>query len=188
MNQIATTTPSLNEEELIRKLKARNEDAFLYLYNNYSGALLKAILQIVQYEEDANDCLQKVFINVWQKIEGYDSRRGKLYTWLLNIARNAAIDVTRSQAFQQRKKNISFNYCDVSIINSQHYYMKTDGIGLYQHIARLKPQHKKLIDLVYYKGYSHPEIAAMEALPLNTIKTRVRTALSQLRGMMCNES
>lgn len=186
MNTVPSTTTH-SEEELIRLLRSRNEKAFHYLYNNYSSALYKSILQIVHYEEDANDCLQKVFINVWQKIEGYDPGRGKLYTWLLNIARNAAIDITRSQAYQQKKKNVSFNYCDVSIMNSQHYYLKTDGIGLYRYVSRLKPQHKKLIDLVYYKGYTHPEIAAMEELPLNTVKTRVRTALSQLRGIIGSE-
>ncbi len=187
MNQIVPTSNNLSEKELIRKLKARNEEAFHYLYNNYSNALYKAILQIVQYEDDACDCLQKVFLNVWQKIEGYDASRGKLYTWLLNIARNAAIDTTRSQAYQQKKKKVSFNYCDVSLINSHHYYMKTDGIGIYRYVSRLKPQHKKLIDLVYFKGYSHPEIAKMEELPLNTVKTRVRTALSHLRVMLGSE-
>jgi RNA polymerase sigma-70 factor (ECF subfamily) len=126
-------------------------------------------------------------MNIWQKIEGYDTKRGKLYTWMLNIARNAAIDATRAVAYQQKRKNVPFSYCDVSLINAQHYYLKTDGIGLYRYVSQLKPQHKKLIDMVYYKGYSHPEIAQLEELPLNTVKTRVRTALSQLRGIIGKE-
>lgn len=187
MNQLPQPTTMNNEEELIRNLKNRNESSFYYLYNNYSSALYKAIVQIVGYEEDANDVLQKVFINIWQKIDGYDHTRGKLYTWMLNIARNAAIDATRSAAYKNRKKNVSFSQCDVSLINTNKYYMKTDSIGLYRYISQLKPQHKKLIDLVYYKGYTHPEIAAMEELPLNTVKTRVRTALSHLRGIIGKE-
>ncbi|MGZ5245709.1 MAG: RNA polymerase sigma factor [Flavitalea sp.] len=180
-------TTTITEEDLIRKLKTRDEEAFDYLYKNYSSALYKTIVQIVVYEEEAHDCLQKVFMNIWQKIEGYDTKRGKLYTWMLNIARNAAIDTTRAVAYQQKRKNIPFNYCDVNLINAQQYYLKTDGIGLYRYVSQLKPQHKKLIDMVYYKGYSHPEIAQLEELPLNTVKTRVRTALSQLRGIIGKE-
>src|ERR1700712_2174374 len=89
-------------------LKDRNNQSFSYLYNHYSGSLYTIILQILPDQELANDVLQEVFINIWRKIETYDQSKGRLYTWMLNIARNAAIDSVRSKAYQNYKKNQEF--------------------------------------------------------------------------------
>ena len=81
-------------------LQQRNEKAFGYLYDNYSGALYGIVKSIVTDTEIANDVLQNVFVNIWRKIELYDAQKGRLFTWMLNIARNAAIDEVRSKGFR----------------------------------------------------------------------------------------
>ena len=91
-------TTSYTEQELISLLKSRDNRAFGYLYDNYSAALFGIITQIVGDMELANDVLQEVFINVWRKIETYDPTKGRLFTWMLNIARNASIDILRSKS------------------------------------------------------------------------------------------
>jgi RNA polymerase sigma factor (sigma-70 family) len=101
------TTITYNESELVSLLKARDSSAFSYLYDHYSGALYNIILQIVGNAEVANDVMQEVFINVWRKVESYDPTKGRLYTWLLNIARNASIDTLRSRSFQNSRRNQS---------------------------------------------------------------------------------
>lgn len=179
---------SFSESELISFLKERDQAAFNHLYDHYSSSLYKIIFQIVPEEDLANDILQKVFVNIWQKIEGYESSKGRLFTWMLNIARNAAIDTLRSKAYQVHKKHSSVPETHFLNLQSGNCYMRIDGIGLTKYIAKLKPQQRQLIELVYYRGYSHPEVAAMHDIPLSTIKTRVRTALSQLRILLGNEN
>ncbi len=174
----------LDEKALVNALKQRDPSAFGTLYERYSYSLYKIIHQKVPNEDISEDILQKVFMNIWEKIEGYEHSRGKLYTWMANIARNAAIDTLRSKDYKTRQRQ-TFH----SDMHNLHYpagktYIQIDGIGLNKYILKLKPQHQQLIDLVYYKGYSHPEVATMQAIPLSTIKTRVRSALMQLRSLM----
>jgi RNA polymerase sigma-70 factor (ECF subfamily) len=86
-------------------LKAKDEQSFSYLYDNYSGALYSIVLQILPDKELANDVLQEVFVNIWRKIDTYDNTKGRLFTWMLNVARNLAIDMVRSKAYQNSQKN-----------------------------------------------------------------------------------
>ncbi|HVM88308.1 MAG TPA: sigma-70 family RNA polymerase sigma factor [Puia sp.] len=168
-----------SEQELIAALRAREEQAYSYLYDNYSGALYSIVNQIVADNELANDVLQEVFINIWRKIESYDSSKGRLFTWMLNIARNASIDMVRSKSFQNAKKNQELP----DNVNSQ-VILDTDHIGLRKTLENLKEEHRILIELAYFKGYTHEEIAEIEAIPLGTVKTRIRNALLQLRQFL----
>ncbi len=98
---------SYSEQELVALLQQRNEKAFSYLYDNYSGALYGIVNGIVTDKEIANDVLQNVFVNIWRKIESYDASKGRLFTWMLNVARNAAIDELRSKGYRDSQKNKS---------------------------------------------------------------------------------
>lgn len=153
--------------------------AFSYLYDNYSGSLYTVISQIVSDMEAANDVLQEVFINIWKKIESYDPTKGRLFTWMLNIARNASIDTVRSKSYQNSMKNTAVSDSSELITGVANFNI--DNIGLKKILQRLKPEHRVLIDLAYFKGYTHEEIADIENIPLGTVKTRIRSALLQLR-------
>jgi RNA polymerase sigma factor (sigma-70 family) len=169
------------EPELIRTLKNRDEQSFNYLYNHYSGALYSIILQIVPDQGLANDVLQEAFINIWRKIDSYDQAKGRLFTWMLNIVRNLAIDTLRSKSYQNSKKNEEFPDLIHSDLDSHKTHLNIDEIGLKKVLEKLKPEHRVLIDLSYFKGYTHEEISEIEEIPLGTVKTRIRTALTQLR-------
>ena len=85
------------EIELTTLLKQRDQSAFSYLYDHYSAALLSVIGGIIVETEQSNDVLQEVFVKIWKQIESYDSSKGRLFTWMLNVARNASIDFIRSK-------------------------------------------------------------------------------------------
>lgn len=174
------TPITYTEHELVSLLKDRDSKAFGYLYDHYSGALNSIILQVVNDVELANDVLQEVFINIWRKIESYDQTKGRLFTWMLNIARNASIDTLRSKTFQNSQKNRAFpeNVDGLRIPTSE---LNIDNIGLKKVLEKLKVEHRTLIELAYFKGYTHEEIAEIESMPLGTVKTRIRNALVQLR-------
>lgn len=171
------------EPELIASLQKREEKAFGYLYDNYAGALLGAIQAIVQDAETANDVLQEVLVNIWKKIESYDPAKGRLFTWMLNIARNAAIDKIRSRSFRNSSQNQPLEEnVDSNIGLSVNPAVR--DIGLKKLIAGLKEEYRILIELSYFQGYTHEEIARALNIPLGTVKTRIRAALTQLRASL----
>ena len=175
-------TEIYNEQELITALKARDDQAFSYLYDHYSGSLYSIILQIVKTPETASDILQEVFINIWRKIESYDPQRGRLFTWMLNISRNAAIDMVRSKTYQNNQKNQEIT--DTVYGSDQVTQTSVDSIGLTRYLGKLRPELRVLIELAYFKGYTQEEIAQIEDIPLGTVKTRIRNALLQLRELL----
>ena len=176
-----STIITYTEHELVALLKDRDSKAFAYLYDHYSGALNSIILQILNDVELANDVLQEVFINIWKKIESYDHTKGRLFTWMLNIARNASIDTLRSKNYQNSQKNRAFPDTVDAMIKGQTAEINIDSIGLKKVLEKLKIEHRILIELAYFKGYTHEEIAEIETIPLGTVKTRIRHALIQLR-------
>ena len=164
-------------------LKQRDDRAFGYLYDHYSGALYSIVLQIVHSRELASDILQEVFVNIWRRIESYDPSRGRLFTWMLNIARNASIDNVRSKGFQNTQKNQPIPE-NVNKLGSTVTQTNVDSIGIRKTLEKLRPEHRVLIELAYFKGYTHEEIAEIEDIPLGTVKTRIRNALLQLRQFL----
>ena len=175
------TAVTYTEQELVSLLKDRDSKAFGYLYDNYSAALNSIILQLLNDVDLANDVLQEVFINIWKKIESYDPTKGRLFTWMLNIARNASIDLLRSRSYQNSQKNRSLSDNVDVWSKSSASEMDIDNIGLKKVLEKLKEEHRTLIELAYFKGYTHEEIAEIESIPLGTVKTRIRNALIQLR-------
>lgn len=163
-------------------LQERNELAFNYLYENYSGALYGIVNSIVTDKEIANDVLQNVFVNIWRKIDSYDASKGRLFTWMLNIARNASIDEIRSKGFRDSQKNQSIEE-NVDIAGAS-IGPSIDDVGLKKVLTKLKGELRILVDMSYFQGFTHEEISKALNIPLGTVKTRIRSALIQLRTMI----
>ena len=173
-----------SEQELVTLLQQQSENAFSYLYDNYSAALLGIINSIVQEKESANDVLQEVFVNIWKKISSYDPSKGRLFTWMLNVARNAAIDKIRSKGHRDSLKNQPFPKNVDTNITRTVTAPDVKDVGLKKILLSLKEEQRILIDLSYFQGYTHEEISKGLNIPLGTVKTRIRSALTQLRTMM----
>lgn len=175
-----STPVTYEEHELVTSLRNKDNEAFGYLYDHYAGALHGVIKGVVGDAELANDVLQETFVNIWRRIDSYDAAKGRLFTWMLNIARNAAIDKTRSKGFQQSQRQVPL---DGEVM---HYGVKpgVDDHGLKRVLLRLKDEQRLLIDLSYYQGFTHDQIAKALDMPLGTVKTRIRSALTQLRALL----
>ena len=174
------TKVTYEEHELVTALRQKDDQAFGYLYDHYSGALHGVIKQIVTDTELSNDVVQETFVNIWRRIETYDEKKGRLFTWMLNIARNAAIDKTRSKGFQQSQRQISL---DGEIVQPT-VKPGIDDFGLKKVILKLRDEQRLLIDLSYFQGFTHEQIAQALHIPLGTVKTRIRSALTQLRILL----
>lgn len=167
------------EVDLVLLLKQRDQSAFDYLYEKYSGALYSVILNIVPEKETGNDILQEVFVKIWKQADQYDSSKGRLFTWMLNIARNASIDFTRGKQFKNSRQNLELTETVTSLPTGANF--NTDDIGIASIVKKLPDEYGKLITLAYFKGYTHDEIAREENIPLGTVKTRIRKALTALK-------
>lgn len=172
-----STVRKYEEAELIDSLRKKDEQAYSYLYDNYGAALYGAIKQIVADVDLSNDVLQETFVNIWRRIDSYDESKGRLFTWMLHIARNAAIDKVRSKGFQQSMLNMEL---DGEAIQT-FVRPGIDDYGLKKVLLKLKDEQRLLIDLSYYQGFTHEQIAKALHIPLGTVKTRIRSALTQLR-------
>ncbi|HEY0176039.1 MAG TPA: sigma-70 family RNA polymerase sigma factor [Pedobacter sp.] len=147
----------------------------------YSAALLGVISRIIQQPEIAEDLLQETFIKIWNSADNYDSSKGRLFTWMINLARNLAIDKLRSKDFRNANKNQDIEN-NVDFIDSQKKItFNADTLGLRDMVTALKPEFNDVLDMVYFKGYTHVEAAEELNLPLGTVKTRIRMAIMELR-------
>ena len=174
----------VSESILIEKLNQRDQQAFQWLYDQYSPALYGVVLRIVRDDEQAQDILQDIFVKIWKNLDAYDASKGRLFTWMLNVSRNTAIDALRARKAQPSGA-IRTDEDNVHIVDRQHNTEQPspDHIGIQEIVGRLRPERKQLIDLVYFGGYTHEEAAEELNLPLGTVKTRIRAALQELKQL-----
>jgi len=175
-------TTTYGETELVALLQERNGQAFSYLYDNYSGALLGVIGGIISDRDLAGDVLQNVFVNIWRKIELYDPSKGRLFTWMLNIARNAAIDEVRSRSYRDAQKNQPI--AEDGFLPGAVTGPAIGDVGLKRVLTKLKEEWRGLIDLFFFQGFTPEENAKMQGLPLGTLKKKKKTVLSQLTNII----
>jgi RNA polymerase sigma factor (sigma-70 family) len=173
-----------NEFELVEQLQHQNSSAFSYLYDNYSSAIYNAIVLIIKNETIGEDILQQVFVQYWQKIHTYDKQKGKLFTWMINIARNASIDYLRSKTNKNVSKNLSIDNNVYSSNLDSGTTININTIGLGKIIETLKEEWRIVIQQSYLLGYTHQEIAKNLQIPEGTVKTRIRSAIIELRKKM----
>lgn len=168
------------EKELISSLKGNSKEAFEYLYDHYSPALYGIIMKIVKDEEKAADVMQDAFLKIWKNIGGYNNEKGTLFTWILNVARNTAIDRIRLDV--KLAKSVSWEQVPEAELSQNVIFNPIPStIDIRAIVQRLLPEKSLLIDLVYFQGYTHEEVSVRLALPLGTVKSRIRKALSELR-------
>jgi RNA polymerase sigma-70 factor (ECF subfamily) len=172
---------SLSEEELVLALRNREKIAIDALYDMYSSSLYGVISRIITDTSIAEDVLQETFIKIWHSFSSYSAEKGRLFTWMVNVARNLSIDKLRSKDFKNQNKNQELEN-NVTFIDEQRSTVyKPELLGVKELVQALKPEQKSILDLVYFKGYTHVEAADELGIPLGTIKTRLRMAIIELR-------
>ncbi|TXE10001.1 sigma-70 family RNA polymerase sigma factor [Seonamhaeicola algicola] len=173
-------------ETLVKNFQNKDEQAFEALYNMYSQSIHGVVFNILKNDDLADEITQDVFIKAWDKAHTYNSSKGRFFTWILNIARNAAIDKTRSKNFKKNKQNLNADFFVNIIEASDNLDNKTDAIGIKTFVSKLADNCKKLINLLYFKGYTQNEASETLNMPIGTIKTRNRNCIKALRELVLN--
>lgn len=174
----------MTQEELLPMLLRKEERAFTQLYDMYSKSLFSVITNLISDREEAEDVLQEVFVKIWKNIETYNQSKGRLYTWMLNIARNTTIDKLRSKGFNNSQKNLSSDNFVHLLDDSNKLTNKIDSIGLRDFVNKLKPKCIQLIDLLFFKGFTQQEASDELEIPLGTVKTQNRMCMNDLRNYL----
>lgn len=146
----------------------------------YSSTLFGTISLMIKGDE-AKDILQEVMIKIWNSPGHYDPDKGRLFTWMLNITRNYTIDVIRSKRFKNQQKNTEITEIE-NFDSLKEVHFDPGTIGVKDLIKKLNLDQQVILDKIYFKGYTFQEAAEELNLPLGTLKTKVRSALIELRS------
>ena len=168
-------------EVLVERFKQKDVAAFEKLHDMYAENICGVINTIVRDEELAQEICQDVFIKIWNSSESYNSSKGRFFTWILNISRNAAIDKIRSTSYKNSKKNLSADYFVGILANEEQVDNDIDVLGLKRMVNSLKEKCIEIIEMLYFKGCTQKETAEELEIPIGTVKTRNRSCISQLR-------
>ncbi len=184
VGSVAGTAADL-ENALLRRVARGDERALAELYDRLAPLAYGLSLRICADAALAQEAVQEAFLRVWSRARVFDARRGRARGWVLRIVRNATIDALRSRDALRRADvhaapddlRPAAPAPDELAIGSQQ------GASLQSALAGLPDQQRRLIEISYFQGLSHSEIAAREQLPLGTVKTRIRDGVMQLRRL-----
>jgi RNA polymerase sigma-70 factor, ECF subfamily len=183
-----TDKPEEKESQLLERIAASDESALSELYDLYSRIIYSLIIRIVKSREEAEDLLQLIFVKIWYKAGSFDKNKGSVYSWVVTMARNNAIDRIRSKQF----KNINVNSVQIETIdNCKSETSNLDTVIMNERadivnkaLKQIPQEQSAIIELAYFGGMTQSEIAQKLSIPIGTIKSRTRQALIKLEKIL----
>ena len=178
----STVTP-----DLLACVAKGDEAAFRQLYDRSSGLLFTLAMRMLGDRDDASELLQDVYQEVWRKVVRYDVGRGSPMAWLVTLTRSRAIDRLRARASRGFGFTASIDETGAMEVPDQRdnpLETQTDRelrTSIAKALADLPDGQQQALELAYYEGLSHTEIAARLNLPLGTVKTRIKLGMSKLK-------
>jgi RNA polymerase sigma-70 factor, ECF subfamily len=170
------------EREWIRRMASKDANALDAFYSRYNRLAFSLVFRIVGNREDAEDVLTDVFWQVWQQSSRYDGSRGKPVAWLLTIARTRAIDRLRSRGRHEVTTDDPDKHKDPPAPAEPDPFVQTDmRQAVHDALQSLPEQQRIALEMAYFQGMTHTEIAAALGQPLGTVKDRIRTGMMHLR-------
>jgi RNA polymerase sigma factor (sigma-70 family) len=174
----------LSEPDLINAIQNRSRVGAEALYDMYSSTLFKVIYSIVKHQEVAEDTLQQTMIKIWNSFDQYHTQKGRLYTWMVTIARNLSKDALRSKAYHNYNNNTDLDSVTSDVDKRHNFSINIDVFGIKESVNKLKKEHRDILNLIYYQGYTHVEVADELGIPVGTVKTRWTMGMNTLKRML----
>lgn len=184
------TETNLNDLKLLKKISLKDENSLSEFYDLHSKYLYTIIYFILRDEAEAEDLLQEVFIQIWEKSGSYDETLGNPLAWITRITRNKAIDRLRSKSYKNRASETDIERIfDLSTDSETAAPDNVSNRTLEQNeianaLKTLNQNQRDLIEFAYFRGYSQSELAEHFSIPLGTVKTRMRAAMMSLRDKL----
>jgi RNA polymerase sigma-70 factor (ECF subfamily) len=173
------------DAELIYAIARGDERALASLYDHYSPILFGLLLRILKDRPEAEDVLQEVFLQIWQRASNFDAERGRPFTWLVTLARSRAIDRLRSTRSRERAALASTAEAPEPVADASDDAVRSEqGEAVRGALASIPEEQRRALLLAYFEGLSQTEIAARLGQPLGTVKTRMRSGMMKLRELL----
>lgn len=179
---------------LLSEISRKNEDALIRLYDKYRRSVYSMLLKIVKIESEAEELLQDVFMQVWEKAELFDAERGYFDTWLFTLTHNKAINTLRSRLYKKNAQEDRKDFQDLAaLVSPQTTEAATplseqeaadDRTAVLNALNSIPADQREALVLAYYEGLSQSEIADQLGIPLGTIKTRMRQGMIKLQRLL----
>lgn len=188
----STHSNSDDEIELMKRIKARDADALEELYDLYKRLLFGMVISIVKKREEAEDVLQEIFVKIWNKADSFNENRGNVYSWIVTLTRNKAIDRIRSKGYKtQQNQSVNIHEPFFSLEGDRYDPMETTIFSnraelVKKALEEIPKEQSEVIKIAYYRGMTQSEIAEYLKIPLGTVKTRTRQGLIKLKRILEN--
>jgi RNA polymerase sigma-70 factor (ECF subfamily) len=179
MRVSGTQVPNQKDEAaLIARIRDGDETAMADLYDRYSGIVYGVALRVLGNASTAEDVVQEVFLQLWRNPQAFDADRGKLAPWLAVIARNRAIDLLRKRPMEDDIDELPIS----TGVNLEDEASQRLAISKVRDVlGQLPADQRRLLEMAFFEGLTHTEIASKTGEPLGTVKTRIRSGLLALR-------
>lgn len=186
------TSSNMEDGQLLHAAARGDQDALLTLHQRYVNLVYSMAWRVLQDVGLAEEVTQDIFLKLWSKGHQYDPARGRFSSWLLSVTRFAAIDRLRREGRQPRQAEIATGDQDETaalegLLPTDHAAWER-GQHLRLVLAQLPPDQRQIIELAYFGGLTHSELAEQLGLPLGTVKGRLRLGLEKLRSLWFDET
>ena len=170
------------DQELMTLVKKRDKAAFRELYSRFSQIVFNLVYRILKDRQEAEEVVQEIFLQVWNKAGSYDADRGALSTWIINISRNKSIDRLRKLGHRSQDTEINEERLNSKYDFSRIIENREESRKVLQEALDTLPQEQRIaIEMVYFEGFTHEETAQKLSEPVGTIKTRIRLGVMKLK-------
>jgi RNA polymerase sigma-70 factor (ECF subfamily) len=174
-----------DDAALLARIVERDERAVEALYARYSGPLYSLAYQVTGAERFAQDVVQEVFVALWRDANRFDPSRGAVAPWLFSLARHKAIDLVRREAnIRKRTADVDLEFHESDDDVDQETWQRIRKEKVLAAIEELTPVQREALELAFFGGLTHVEVADRLEIPLGTAKTRIRSALLRLRDIL----
>ncbi|OGU37258.1 MAG: hypothetical protein A2068_01540 [Ignavibacteria bacterium GWB2_35_6b] len=192
LSDLTKRNSSEDEAELLGRIALGDQNSLEKIYDLYSGVIFSLVLRILKRKEDAEEVTQNIFMQIWEKANLFNYEKGTAYTWIINLARNKAIDRLRSKDYKDHKEKLieldKYDWWQEEKAN-----ITIDSLSDFDTIeyvknalSQLPGEQKQVIEMAYFEGWTQAEIADKLNLPLGTVKTRARQAMIKLQKSLEN--
>jgi len=166
------------EKNIVQLIQAGDNKFVELLYDHYSASLYGMVLRIVKDDMVAEDVMQDSFIKIWKKSADFKPEKSRLFTWLLTICRNTAIDRLRSS---KKKKENEIQSDDSLVYNIGEEKINPEVLDIHKHLSKIDKKYIDVINALFFQGMTQQEISEKLNVPLGTVKTRLKIGLRELR-------
>ncbi len=174
---------------MLEAIACGDERAFAATYDRYSAILFGLLLRILHDRQEAEDVLQEVFLQIWQRAASFDAQRGRAFTWLVTLTRSRAIDRLRANGSRERAAQAAVVEAVEPVVDAEEDAERAErGATIRTALAAIPEEQRRALLLAYFEGLSQTEIAARLGQPLGTVKTRMRSGMTRLRELLRAEA